>query len=94
MMAISTIQSHFQKPAQLLQLHLRLHVPLRFLPYRLHARLQLPLVQQAGQDVAQVSTQLLDAPLAVAGILRMYYTFLPELLKNLADLLQASVQEK
>jgi hypothetical protein len=44
--------------------------------------------------MAQVGAQVLDAPLTVAGILRMHYALLPELLNDLADLLQASVQKK
>jgi hypothetical protein len=41
-------------------------------------------VQHPRKDVAKVGAQLLDAPLAVAGIRRMHHAFLPELLNNLA----------
>ncbi len=59
---------------------------------RADARLQLSPVEHPGKDVAQIGAQVLDATLAVAGIRLMHHAFLPKLLKNLAHLLQASVQ--
>lgn len=63
-------------------------------PHRLHARFQLSLVQHSRKDVAQVGAQFLDAPLTVAGILRVHQTFLLELLNDLANLRQAAIEEE
>jgi hypothetical protein len=71
-----------------------LFLMLNLLSRRADARLQFPLVEHPGKDVTQVGAQVLDAPLAVAGIRRMNYAILPKLLNDVAHLLQASVQQK
>ena len=78
----------FRLSAQLSPLPLRLRPLLR----GADARLQFLLVQQAGEDVAQVRAQLFQRALAISGIFRMDQRLMLKLFDYLRRLLQASVE--